>query len=258
MPKFKNRIYFEQFHQADKTQDTKKRDELLSFVCIGAGVTGVELVGELSNLFSKELSRTYPQLCMHVRIILINNRESITLGSHVWFGEKAQERLSTLPKVEVLNNTEVVEITHNGVRTNKGYIPAHTAIWTGGVTGARVSIVGQPPVVYDNREGVVVTPELYLEGKNSIFIVGDTASIPASDGRPYAMQAQFAVLEGQHAGKDLLLQGKKPMAFEAKARGFLMPIGKHYGLAEVFGLQVQGLFAWGFRPYHLCIFSCRI
>lgn len=239
---------FEQFHQADKTQDTKKRDALLSFVCIGAGVTGIELVGELSNLFSNELSSKYSQLCPHVRIILINNRENITLGSHIWFGKKAQERLSILPKVEVLHDTEVLEITDDGVRTNKGYIPTRTCIWTGGVIGARTSIVGQPPVTYDNRGRVVVTPELHLEGKNSIFIVGDTASIPASDGSTYAMQAQFAVFEGRHAGRNILrlLHNKKPRPFEAKARGFLIPIGKHYGLAEIFGFKFSGLLAWHF------------
>lgn len=235
-----------QFREAQNTTDAKKRDELLTFVCVGAGVTGVELVGELSNLFSNELSEQYAGVCGHIRVVLINNREQITLGGHVWFGQKAQERLAMLPLVQVHHNTEVLKIKRGGILTQTGEIPTRTVIWTGGVAGAHVPVAGQPPVSYDDRERITVMPELHLENQKHVFIVGDVASIPKIDGGTYGMQAQFAVMEGKHAGKNILrlLRGIQPKSFQAQTRGFLMPIGKHYGLAEIFGFKFSGFLAW--------------
>lgn len=239
-------IIFKRFAEARKTDDAEERKKLLTFVCLGAGVTGIELVGELSNLFSNEIARQYPDLRGLARIMLINDRENISLGGQPWFGEKAKKRLRRLPCVEVFFAMHTIAVSDEGVQTNRGFIASRTVIWTGGVTGAPVATVTQPPVAHDTRGRMTVVPELYLAGHQNIFVVGDAASISKRDGSTYGMQAQFAVREGRHAGKNILrsMRGETLVPFETKQRGFLIPIGKHYGLAEIFGFKFSGPLAW--------------
>ncbi len=236
----------EQFQKAKKANTRAEKEEQLTFISVGAGVTGVELVGELSDLFSKELAKKYPDLCDFARVILINKGEEITLGGNAWLGAKASERLAQLPCVAVSASTDILEITDRGIKTSKGYIPSRTIVWTGGVSGSPVQTTSQPPVSHDDRGRIFVTPTLNLEGKEHIFVVGDTAHVPKEGGGSYGMQAQFAVRQGRHAAKNILkmLQGKKPTSFRVQARGFLVPIGKHYGIAEIFGYKFSGLLAW--------------
>lgn len=237
---------FKRFAEAQKTDDAEERKKLLTFVCLGAGVTGIELTGELSNLFSNEIARQYPGLGSFARVILINNKEDISLGGHPWFGEEAHKRLTKLPCVEMLFGTHTIAVSDEGVQTNRGFIASRTIIWTGGVVGAPVATSVQKPLLHDTRGRMTVVPELHLAEHQNIFVVGDAASVPKKNGGTYGMQAQFAVREGRHAAKNILrlLRGESLVPFETKPSGFLMPIGKHYGLAEVFGFKFSGFLAW--------------
>ncbi len=237
---------FERFAEAQRTDDAEERKKLLTFICLGAGVTGIELTGELSNLFSNEMARYYPDLRGLARVVLINNRESISLGGHPWFGEEAHGRLAKLPHVEVFFAVHTIALSDEGVQTSRGFIASRTVVWTGGVAGAPVATTAPKPLPHDTRGRMTVVPELHLAEHKNIFVVGDAASIPKKNGGTYGMQAQFAVREGRHAGENILrsLRGEPLMPFETKPTGFLVPIGKHFGLAEIFGFKFSGFFAW--------------
>jgi len=234
------------FAEAEKTKDKEEKKALLSFVVIGAGVTGLELVGELSNLFSNELSKKHPGCCDAVRIMLVNNKEKITIGNKEWLSEMAEERIKELPLVEMFHGATVSEIKKDGFVVNGKLVPARTVIWTGGVAAVHVPISAQPPVSRDERNRVVVGTRLTLENHLELFVVGDEAHVPKEDGSSYGMQAQFAVREGKHAAKNIIraLRGRPAKKFRTHETAFLLPIGKQYGIAEVFGFQFTGIIAW--------------
>lgn len=60
------------------------------------------------------------------------------------------------------------------------------------------------------------------------------------------MQAQFAVRGGKHVANNIIraLNNKPLLPFRTRESGFLLPIGKHFGIAEVFGFQFKGFLAW--------------
>ncbi len=234
------------FQKAEKTNDSEEKQALLTFAVVGAGVTGLELVGELSNLFANELSKKFPNCCGVTRILLINNRDTITIGNKEWVSEEARKRIAALPLVEVVPNTNITAISKEGFRTVETFTPSRTVIWTGGVSAVPMQIAAQPAVEHDERGRVVVTPALTLPNHEDCFVVGDEAHIPKEDGSAYGMQAQFAVREGKHAAKNILyaLDNKQLQPFRSKELAFLIPIGKHFGIAEIFGFRLTGFLAW--------------
>ena len=81
-----------------------------------------------------------------------------------------------------------------------------------------------------------------------VWAIGDCAETPKPDGSGefFEPTAQNATREGAHVADNILavIHGRPLKPFRYKQIGELAVVGRHSGVANVYGLQFNGLFAW--------------
>jgi NADH dehydrogenase len=182
--------------QADPTQHT----DLLTFVLVGAGPTGVEMAGALATMTHFTLKSEFRRIDpMSARIILVDAGPRILAAYSEALATKTHRRLTRMG-VEVRTGARVEHVDEEGVVVNGERIRSRCVFWAAGVhaspagtwLGAEVDHVGR----------VKVLPNLTVPGHPEIFVVGDTACIE-HDGRPLPGVAQVAIQSGDYAGKTI-------------------------------------------------------
>ena len=123
------------FEKALNTNDVELRKELMNFVIVGAGPTGVELAGALAELRNKILPKDFPDLDfskMKIHLIEASSRVLASMGFKS--SEKAHDYLNSL-NVNVYTETFVENFSNNVVSTSKGKeFKCDTFIWAAGVS----------------------------------------------------------------------------------------------------------------------------
>ncbi|MBV9354708.1 MAG: cytochrome d ubiquinol oxidase subunit II, partial [Chloroflexi bacterium] len=182
--------------QADQEEDPAVRQELLTFVLVGAGPTGSELAGELAEHF-----RRLPKEYRHInprdaRIILVEAGPRALATFHESLSAGAMAKLRSLG-VEVRTGQAVEHVDAEGVVIAGERVPTRTVLWTAGVAA---SPAGRWLGAETDRAGrAVVGPDLTIPGHPEIFVVGDTAHINRN-GQPLPGVAQVAMQSGKYAG----------------------------------------------------------
>jgi NADH dehydrogenase FAD-containing subunit len=176
----RNRI-LQAFEQAEAEEDPARHRDLLTFVLVGAGPTGVEMAGALAvlvrNTLKAEFRRVRPE---SARIILLDMAPRVLGTFDNRLSEAARKRLERLG-VEVRLGHSVDGIDADGVIVGTERLSSKTVIWTAGVSP---SPAGKWLNVGTDRAGRVrVEQDLSVPGRPEIFVVGDTASLD-QDGKP--------------------------------------------------------------------------
>src|ERR1700690_2113087 len=185
------------FELAEAEEDPARHKDLLTFVLVGAGPTGVEMAGALAVLvrhtLKSEFRRVRPE---SARIILLDMAPRVLGTFSDQLSEAAVKRLEKLG-VEVRLGHSVDQIDGDGVIVGGERISSKTVIWTAGVSP---SPAGKWLGVSGDRAGRVrVEPDVSVAGHPEIFVVGDTASLD-QDGKPLPGVAQVAIQQGRYAG----------------------------------------------------------
>ena len=125
------------FEMAELATDPAERAAYLTFVVIGAGPTGVELVGQLAELAHEVLPKDYRSVATTEAKILLVEAVPAVLGSfHPKLRRYTQRRLEKMG-VETRLNTAATGMSHDSITVNgpggEEQIPARTRIWAAGV-----------------------------------------------------------------------------------------------------------------------------
>ena len=239
---------------AEIATDPQERAEWLTFVVIGAGPTGVELVGQIAELAHTVLPQDYRSVDTNeARIILLEGAPAVLPP----FAPKLQalHAAKHLEKmgVEIRLNTLAVDMDHESI-TVKGpdgveTIRARTRIWAAGVQAsplarmlAEKAGVGDRPRRADPGE-----PDCTLPGHPEVFAIGDMVSLNKLPG-----VAQPAMQEGKYVGKLIkarLAGEPAPPPFKYFDKGSMATIGYRAAVADAFGMKFTGFIAyvmWGF------------
>jgi NADH dehydrogenase len=240
----RNRI-LARFEEASWTEDPDRRRRLLSFVVVGAGPTGVEFAGALSELIHLVLRKDYPRLQLsEVEIRMVEAVDHILGAFAAGLQEWAVARLQRMG-VTVMLGSAVEEIGEEEVRLTDGsVIPAATVVWTAGV---KASGLGRQLGVELGRGGrVPVTPSMQLEGHPEVFVIGDMAHAVDADGNPLPQLAAVAVQQGKAVARGLkaLAAGRPVAAFRYRDKGILATIGRNAAVVQVGRLRVHGFVGW--------------
>ncbi len=229
--------------KAARETDTAVRRQLLTFVIIGGGPTGVEYAGALSELLYQPLDKDFPELDLRheAKVVLVEAADGLLRG--IGGGDYALQRLQRMG-VDVRLNTQVSEIQADAVTLNKGetIIPTVSPIWTAGVQGVPLAQLDLPRV----RGGrLAVRPTLQVEGHDNVFVVGDLAYLE-QDGQMLPGVAQVAMQGGRHAAQNILrhLAGQPLLPFRYKDKGAMATIGRNAAVANIGGRQFTGFVAW--------------
>jgi NADH dehydrogenase len=170
------------FEHAEDTDDADERRQLLTFVIIGGGPTGVELAGALAELVRMALARDFRHIDPKTaRIILIEAGPRLLAAFAPRLSEFAAQALRRLG-VEVRLSASVTACDKDGVSLGDGRIESRTVIWAAGVAASRAA--DWLGVASDKSGRVPVLPDLTLPGHSEIFAIGDTALIAGVGGTP--------------------------------------------------------------------------
>ncbi|MBX5437093.1 MAG: NAD(P)/FAD-dependent oxidoreductase [Alicyclobacillaceae bacterium] len=219
----------------------------LTFTVGGAGLTGIELVGELAD--------TLPGMCKQrgidpsqVRLLSVEAMPSILPGFSDTLITRAKQSLEARG-VEFLTGVPIVQMEPGKVHLKDGrVIETHTLVWTGGVRGN--SVVASSGLAVDGRGRALVNDYLQAVNHPAVFVAGDSAVvINRETGRPYPPTAQLAAQMGAHVGRQIytLIKGGRLEVFEPHLAGTLASLGRKdaIGLVGSRKFEVQGkLAAW--------------
>ncbi|MEL6913091.1 MAG: NAD(P)/FAD-dependent oxidoreductase [Pseudomonadota bacterium] len=234
------------FERAEVATDPDVQARELTFVVVGGGPTGVELAGAISELARQSLAKDFRNIDpTGTRVILVEAGPRVLATMPEKLSGKALKSLEGLG-VEVQLDTMVEDITEEGVKTSKGFIPAATKVWGAGV---KVRKLGTWLGTETDRSGrVAVEADLSLPGHPEVFIIGDAAKVPWKGDLDVPGIAPAAKQTGHFVGKRLARQaaGKRVSAqgFKYKHRGNLATIGRNAAVIDWGWLQLSGALAW--------------
>ncbi|HLL56184.1 MAG TPA: NAD(P)/FAD-dependent oxidoreductase, partial [Myxococcaceae bacterium] len=232
------------YEAAERTDDPELRRELMTFVIVGGGPTGVELAGALGEISHQVLANDFRNIDpTQSRVVLLEGLPRILNAFPEDLGEKAKRSLERLG-VEVRTGARVTGIDKQGVSLGEERLPARTVLWGAGVAASPLArSLGAP---LDRAGRVKVTPELTVPGRNDVFVVGDLALIE-QDGQPVPGVAPAAMQMGTRAARNILrlLRGEPPEPFRYWDRGTFAVIGRGHAVGIVFGkTKMSGFLAW--------------
>lgn len=241
----------EQLERADATADSEVRRRCLTFVVIGGGLVGTELLGELTA-FAEDVLRYYPRIQFkELRFHLLEATQRILPELDPALARVA-ERVLAGRGADIRARAKVLAIEPDRVRLPEETIDAATIVLAAGIVPAEAA--ARLPVEHDQRGRIVVDAAMRSRSRPEIWALGDCAAIPAPDGRPYPALAQHAVREGRHLARNLaaVLAGRDTTPFVFSSLGTMASLGHTRAVAEVMGVRLKGFLAWWIRrTYYL-------
>jgi NADH dehydrogenase len=239
----RNKI-LEAFEQAEAEEDPSRHRDLLTFVLVGGGPTGVEMAGAIAVLVRSTLKSDFRRIDpASARIVLVDRAPRVLSTFSEDLSNAAKQRLERLG-VEVRLGESVDRIDADGVVLPGERIVGKTVIWTAGVAP---SPAGKWLNTKTDRAGRVrVESNLHVGGHPEIFVVGDTASLD-QDGKPLPGVAQVAMQQGRYAGKVIhsrIVGKQEPGPFSYFDKGSMAVVGKGFAVLQSGRVHVEGLLAW--------------
>jgi NADH dehydrogenase len=235
------------FEQAEQTADPTLRQQLLTFVVVGGGATGVEYAGALSELIHGPLAKDYPSLDMaEVRVILLEAADTLLSMMPSRLSQYTSERLQKM-KVDVRLQTPVFGVTETAVfLQDKATISTQTVVWTAGVGGEDTAQASGLSVLKNGR--LPVQPTLQLPDHPNIYAIGDLAAFAIDSGDYLPMVAPVATQQGKFAAENIRRQltGAALQPFSYRDRGQMATIGRNAAVADLGGYAFRGFIAWLF------------
>ncbi len=239
----RNRI-LQAFEQAEAEDDPSRYRDLLTFILVGAGPTGVEMASALAILVRTTLKSDFRRIDpTSARIVLVDMAPRVLPPFSEDLSEAAKRRLEDLG-VEVRLGHSVDQIDDDGIVVAGERIASKTVIWTAGVAP---SPAGKWLKVETDRAGRVrVQKDVTVPGNPEIFVVGDTASFE-ENGKPLPGVAQVAMQQGRYAGKVIhsrITGSAPPGPFSYFDKGNMAVVGKGFAVLQSHKVRVSGFGAW--------------
>ena len=231
------------FEQAAHERHLEHRLELLRFVIVGAGPTGVELASELQDLIQHVLLRRYPEIDPdEVEVVLVQSGDRVLPGFHDMVAERTKQQLLDL-EVRLVLGTRAVEVGPTHVKLKSGeLLETRTVAWCTGVKPAKVI---ESMGLALNRGKVGVSPDLQIPDHPGVFVVGDVAHCEWK-GQGLPALAQVAFQQGAQTGPNIarLMRGRSIKPFDDFDYGSLVCVGEHFAVVDLLGIRFSGFFAW--------------
>ena len=233
------------FEAAERETDPAKQAAWLTFVVIGAGPTGVELAGSLSEIARHTIIRDFRHFRPDsARVILLEGKDRVLPPYPPDLSAKAQKQLEDLG-VEVMTSAIVTNVTDREVQIGEKHIATRTVLWAAGVQASPLARTLGVPL--DRAGRVLVEPDLTIPGHKEVFVIGDLAAAAMHNGQPVPGVAPAAIQAGQHTAMNLdrAVAGQPLRAFRYRDKGSLATIGRAAAVADFGGnKKFGGFLAW--------------
>ncbi len=232
------------FEKAEMETDPHRRKELLTFVIVGGGPTGVELAGAIAELAHFALRSDFRHIDPHAtQVLLIEAGSQILSSFPAHLSVKAKEKLEKLGVI-VKTNTRVENIDEKGVTFAGQTVRSQTVLWAAGVVASPAGKWLE--VECDSAGRVLVQPDLSISKYPNIFVIGDTAHLK-QDGQLLPGVSPVAMQQGRYVARIISAraEGKKTVpSFRYFNKGNLATIGRAFAIADFGKIQMSGYPAW--------------
>jgi NADH dehydrogenase len=242
----RNRIYGA-FERAERTGDEQERRELMTFVVIGGGPTGVEIAGELAIISKDTMSRDYARIHPRdTRVVLLDAGERIVAGFSERLSRKAAQELASIG-VTVREGARATAIDARGVTIEVGdateRIASRTVIWAAGVqtVGFAKTLAEATGASTDRAGRVQIEPDLTVPGHREISMIGDATLLSGANDRPLPGLATVAIQQARHAAKAIRSgEASASTPFRYLDKGALAVVGRGRAVCEIRGMKLSG------------------
>ena len=232
------------FEEAERQKADTGSQNRLTFVIVGGGPTGVELVGSLLEIGRAAIGSDYPHLRLDdLSIILVEAGSRILPGFDPALSEKALAALERMG-VTVKLTKPATAVRADGVMLGEEWIASTHVIWAAGTKAS--PLLDTLGVDQDPSGRVKVQPDLTISGHPWIFVIGDGAYCLDQDGRPLPGIAPVAISQGRYVAT-LINEERSPAhrsPFVYRDRGMLATIGRGQAVAQCGPVRASGLLAW--------------
>lgn len=260
------------FEHAEREAFAHRATPPLNFVVIGAGPTGVELAGAISDISRRYLEDDFRTIDpAKARIILLEGGPRVLPAYPEDLSASAEKQLRDMG-VEVHTHALVTNVEPGVVSVGNEKIPAAVILWGAGVSA---SPLGKMLGAQTDRAGrVLVESDLTIPGHPEVFVIGDLAAAKILSDLPSKVEAKVADKEkhiptppplssasphrfvpgvapaaiqmGKFAARQIkrAIQGKPHEDFHYWDKGSLATIGRSRAVADFGKIHISGYFAW--------------
>jgi NADH dehydrogenase len=238
------RRFLTSFEEAEKESDPKRREALMKFVIVGAGPTGVELAGTISEVARRALAEEFRNInSRESHVILLEGGPRVLPAYTPDLSASAQKQLEKLG-VEVRTNALVTGVEEGAVYIGDEKIETESIFWAAGVAASPfVKSLGAP---VDRAGRVKINTNLTIDGHPEIFVIGDTAALVDAAGKQVPGVSPAAIQMGKYAAKSIRakLKSKSIKPFTYWDKGSLATIGRAAAVGYVGKIKLSGFIAW--------------
>jgi NADH dehydrogenase len=242
------------FEAAELEADPALQAELLTFVVVGAGPTGVEMAGQIAEI-ARDVRGDFRSFDPRsARILLVEALDRVLTTFPESLSAKALRSLDNLGVTGRLGES-VVDVDERSVTVQRAdesteRIATRTVIWAAGVTASPLAgmLAEQAGVEVDRAGRLEVLGDLSVPGHPEVLALGDMVSVRQADGTALVLPgvAPVAMQQGRYAARAIRerLAGREPKPFRYIDKGNLATIGRARAVADVKGVHLSGFLAW--------------
>jgi NADH dehydrogenase len=248
------RRILEAFEAAELESDPERRAELLTFVVVGAGPTGVEMAGQIAEIAHDARGDFRSFDPERARILLVEALDRVLTTFPESLSAKALRSLENLGVTgrlgESVIDVDAQSVTVQGADEATERIPTRTVIWAAGVNASPLArmLAEQAGEEVDRAGRLTVDGDLSVPGHPEVLAVGDMVSVRQPDGSALVLSgvAPVAMQQGRHAARVVAdrLAGRDAKPFHYTDKGNLATIGRARAVADVKGVHLSGFLAW--------------
>jgi NADH:ubiquinone reductase (H+-translocating) len=231
------------FEIAETAQDLELQEAAMTFVVIGAGPTGVEMAGSISELAKRTIVHDFRKIqTRKARVILLDAAPKVLPMFDETLASSALKQLKMLD-IEVRVGTKVLGVTSDGVQLENELIRARTVVWA---AGNAASPLAKQLGETDRQGRIIVSPDLSVPGHPEVFAIGDVANYSHQGGKPLPGIAPFAMQSGEAAARNIMAQalGSPTKTFKYWDKGSMATIGRNKAIADLKVVKLSGFLAW--------------
>ena len=246
----------ETLERANATDDPARREELLTYVFVGGGYSGLEALAELQD-FAADAMERYPRARLHgMRWILVEAADRVLPEVHQGLADYAVRELRGRG-IDVRMGTMLEEAREDSARLSTGEeIPTKTIVWTAGV--APHPSLRRLSLPLGDHGKVEVDEYMRVRGLDGVWAIGDCAAVPdpnTGGQRPCPPTAQHAVRQGPAVAHNIACQlgvATTPRRFDYRAKAAFVNLGRYKAVGELSKKRFRGFPAWWMaRTYHV-------
>lgn len=232
------------FEAAERERDLVRRQQLLTFVVIGGGPTGVEMAGAIAEIRRYALRRDFRHIDPRdASVLLLEGGPRLLTSYPPEQSDWAKQALRHLG-VDVRTDTLVTSVDPDAVQAAGWTIPTRTVVWAAGnVASPLTHSLGAP---LDRQGRVQVEPDCTIPGHPEVFVLGDAAAFEHQGNAPLPGICPVAIQMGGYAARAIRndLAGRPRPPFHYLDKGQLAVIGRGRAVADIRRFGFHGFSAW--------------